>query len=76
MYLVVKQIKGNGVDKQIPLRVYQNFEKALSFIFNYMAESSGDKWSSGHSNKKDRIYCRELKNGKWENLRIRYMKMY
>lgn len=76
MYLVVKQIKGKEIDKQIPLRIYQSYKKAIDFIQNYMSESSGDEWTSGHSNPKDRVYCRSLKNGQWESLKIRYMKMY
>lgn len=75
MYLVVKQIKGKGVDRQIPLRTYQNYKNAVTFMQNYIADSSYN-WTSGHSNEKDRVYCRKLKNGKWERLNIRYMKLY
>ena len=79
MYLVIKRIKNCNheytMDKQIPLRIYENWHKAIEYIETYKEETIGGKWNYIHNNK-NRRYFRYLNNGTREELFVRYMKCY
>ena len=83
MYLVIKEINGVRNAKQIPLRLYENVEQAYNFAENYLQESSGEKWHKEFIPKNvykssllKQRWCRTLKNGDTEILKVRYMKVY
>lgn len=44
MYLIIKEISGETIKKQIPIKLYNDCKKAYKFIENYMSESYGEKW--------------------------------
>lgn len=82
MYLVIKEIQGNKKE-QIPIRLYRNVEEAYKFAETYLQESSGEKWHKDFIPKNiykrnllNQRWCRTLKNGNTEILKVRYMKIY
>ena len=83
MYLVIKEIRSNKKEKQIPLRIYEDKLDAYNYIEQYMKESSGEKWHKELISKNvykhyliKQQWFRELKNGDIECLKIKYMKLY
>lgn len=75
MYLVIRKI----ADNQIPLRIYEKLDDAYEYQERYIQDSSKD-WNyyrtASHKEKLRKRYYRYLKDGRREEIIIKYMKLY